>query len=90
MRKLLVVLFAAAFVACLSMPASALDFGGGNDIRIRGEIGLDTKWTKTDSQLNGTPWSDTDINWDNNGSKLRFDPLLSQLMSVSLHGVPFS
>jgi len=73
MRKLFILLIAVAFVAVSFMPAMAQPKPYGMDVSIRGEIGLDTKWTKTDSKFNGTQWDDTDINWDNNGSKLRFD-----------------
>jgi hypothetical protein len=54
MRKLLVVLFAAAFVAGSFIPASALDFGKGMDISFDGRVTIDTYVKNTDAANNGT------------------------------------
>jgi len=75
MRKLFIILVAVAFVAVSFMPAMAQKYG--MDVKIGGEIGIDTKWTKYDSTANaqhtGNNFNDTDITWDNDGSKIRFD-----------------
>jgi hypothetical protein len=85
MRKLFVVLFAAAFIMAVAMPAMSQPpprYGlQGMEVTFRGEIGLDTKWTDQDANREkvdqgrypGWNWDDTDITWDNNGSKLRVD-----------------
>jgi hypothetical protein len=81
MKKLFIVLIAAAFIVGSIMPAMAQPgprYGAeGMQVSIRGEIGLDTKWSKVDSQRTqfpfGSNWDDTELTWDNNGSKVRID-----------------
>jgi len=77
MRKLFILLIAVAFIAVSFGPAMAQPKKYGMDVTISGEIGLDTKWSKVDKERTNFPfgsnYDDTDLNWDNNGSKLRFD-----------------
>jgi hypothetical protein len=70
MRKLLVVLFAAAFVAGSFIPALAVDFKGV-DINFDGRVQFDTYWSDTDDKLTGTNWDDTEVTWAEHDSRFR-------------------